>query len=735
MARSTCVLALLAALGCGGAARPVRLARVVLYQSGVGYFEHRGEAEGSVRLLLASHEVDDVLTTLTVVDPEHPERSAAPSAVVPRERGAEGTAQPVAVDLGEGRRALSLAYAAPAAAWRASYRLVLPDERGGEEAWLQAWAVVDNTSAEDWRDVELTLATDAPLSFAVDLRTPRLVPRPNVTGYAAPPIALGAHPIGADHPRRRRGPDPPTRWTAARTSRRTSTASRTRTAAPTRITTPTASPTSTIAARTSRSSSTARTTTTAAPITAASWCRTPRCASSIRSTSPTDRSSRPLPAGRCSTPSRRRSGRTPTCASRCRGHADEREEDPWRTSAGRAAAVRAALVARGVDPSRLAMQAYGATQPIAPPPSERNRRAHLRIEDREEAPASGAVRREAMERSASAAFLPRRESGGTRFTVGRAVTVPAGSSAMVTILERGVSGEDVLLYRVDAAAPGSDVHPFRAARLANRSGIDLVPGPISLFARGELVGQGLLDALREGENAFVPYALDRSSHVTVEVEESVAAGRVLGLSRGVLTVERVAVRRTRYRVEAGARVPARIFVRHARAAGYAHGELPPGSESSPTALLVPIPVEPRRDAALTLEERRPIRATIELRADLGTDLRPFLDASELEPAVLAALRQLADDREALARTEERAAALRTRLAENAERAEELRRSIAALDERGGASSAAVRRRMTERLDAATREGETIAAELATLRVEQIDARARLREAASRLVME
>ncbi len=734
MARSTCVLALLAALGCGGAARPVRLARVVLYQSGVGYFEHRGEAEGSVRLLLASHEVDDVLTTLTVVDPEHPERAAAPSAVVPRERGAEGTAQPVAVDLGEGRRALSLAYAAPAAAWRASYRLVLPDERGGEEAWLQAWAVVDNTSAEDWRDVELTLATDAPLSFAVDLRTPRLVPRPNVTGYAAPPIALG--PIRSEQTTRGddgdgipdaldRCPDEPEDLDGFEDE---------------------------------------------------DGCPDPdhdgdgiadvddRCPDEpelfngaydddgcpdhgrvvVQDTSLrildqiyfADGSIEPSAASRPVLDAIAETLRAhPDVRVEVQGHADEREEDPWRTSAGRAAAVRAALVARGVDPSRLAMQAYGATQPIAPPPSERNRRAHLRIEDREEAPASGAVRREAMERSASAAFLPRRESGGTRFTVGRAVTVPAGSSAMVTILERGVSGEDVLLYRVDAAAPGSDVHPFRAARLANRSGIDLVPGPISLFARGELVGQGLLDALREGENAFVPYALDRSSHVTVEVDESVVAGRVLGLSRGVLTVERVAVRRTRYRVEAGARVPARIFVRHARASGYAHGELPPGSESSPTALLVPIPVEPRRDAALTVEERRPIRAAIELRADLGTDLRPFLDASELEPAVLAALRQLADDRGARARPGGRGPALRPRRGERGERAGERGRSIAALDERGGASSAAVRRRMTERLDAATREGEAIAAELATLRVEQIEARARLREAAGRLVME
>lgn len=734
MARAACVIALIAAFGCG-AARPVRLTRVVLYQSGVGYFEHRGHAEGSVRLVLASHEVDDVLTTLTVVDPEHPERSRAPAAVVPRERGPQGTAQPVAIDLGAGSRALTLAYAAPAAAWRASYRLVLPDERGADDAWLQAWAVVDNTSAEDWREVELTLATEAPLSFAVDLRTPRVVPRPNVTGYAAPPIALG--PIRSEQTTRGDGdgdgipdvddlcPDEPEDFDGLEDEDGCPDQDRDGDGIADVDDLCPEEPESINGLHDD------------------DGCpdrgRVVVQDTSLRILDQiyfADGSIEPSAASRPVLDAIAETLRAhPDVRVEVQGHADEREEDAWRVSAGRAAAVRAALIARGVDGARLAMQAYGATQPVAPPPNERNRRAHLRVEEREEAPAGGAVRRDAMERSAGAAFVPRRESGGTRFTVGRAVTVPAGTSAMVTILDRGVSGEDVLLYRVDRAAPGSDVHPFRAARLANRSGVDLVPGPISLFARGELVGQGLLDALREGENAFVPYALDRSSHVTVEVEESVVPGRVLSVSRGVLVVERTSIQRTRYRVEAGARVPARVFVRHARAAGYTHAELPPGSETSPASLLVPIPIEPRRDAALTIEERRPIRGALELSTDLRTDLRAFLEGSDLEPALLAALRQLADDREALVRAEERAAALRTRLAESAERAGELRRNIAALDERGGASSAAVRRRMTERLDAATREGDAIAAELATLRVEQMDARARLREAASRLTME
>ncbi|MBZ0122166.1 MAG: hypothetical protein K8H88_34550, partial [Sandaracinaceae bacterium] len=129
----------LASAACGAA--PLRLQRVVLHPSGIAYFERSGRvgAEG-LRLRVMPHEVDDVLTTLTLVD--RGGTRSVPSVVVPRTVG-EGP-QEITVELGEARE-LTIAYAAPASAWRASYRVVLPDERRGEQVLLQALAGVDNT--------------------------------------------------------------------------------------------------------------------------------------------------------------------------------------------------------------------------------------------------------------------------------------------------------------------------------------------------------------------------------------------------------------------------------------------------------------------------------------------------------------------------------------------------------------------------------------------------------------
>ena len=53
-----------------------------------------------------------------------------------------------------GTRELTVGYVVDAPVWKTSYRLVV-DARKPGEALLQGWAIVDNPSAEDWKDVDL----------------------------------------------------------------------------------------------------------------------------------------------------------------------------------------------------------------------------------------------------------------------------------------------------------------------------------------------------------------------------------------------------------------------------------------------------------------------------------------------------------------------------------------------------------------------------------------------------
>jgi hypothetical protein len=94
---------------------------------------------------------------------------------------------------GEGKRTVKIGYVLEAPLWKTSYRLVF--DRDGHPT-LQGWAVVENTTDEDWKDVRMALVSSRPISFQMDLYQPLFVPRPVVEpehfASLRPPIHEGA---------------------------------------------------------------------------------------------------------------------------------------------------------------------------------------------------------------------------------------------------------------------------------------------------------------------------------------------------------------------------------------------------------------------------------------------------------------------------------------------------------------------------------------------------------------
>ncbi len=78
---------------------------------------------------------------------------------------------------GNGKRGVRVGYVTEAPLWKMSYRLVV-DAKG--KPYLQGWALVENTSDEDWENVKLSLVSGRPVSFIQDLYQPLYIPRPVV---------------------------------------------------------------------------------------------------------------------------------------------------------------------------------------------------------------------------------------------------------------------------------------------------------------------------------------------------------------------------------------------------------------------------------------------------------------------------------------------------------------------------------------------------------------------------
>lgn len=97
---------------------------------------------------------------------------------------------------GQGKRAVRVAYIVSAPVWKASYRMTLPADATAPKAALQGWATIENMSGQDWKGVELTLASGRPVAFHQALYEAYYVTRPEVpvevAGRLMPNVDRGA---------------------------------------------------------------------------------------------------------------------------------------------------------------------------------------------------------------------------------------------------------------------------------------------------------------------------------------------------------------------------------------------------------------------------------------------------------------------------------------------------------------------------------------------------------------
>ncbi len=87
--------------------------------------------------------------------------------------------KPVTINFaGKDARRVRIGYVVETPVWKTSYRLVLGEQ--DTKPILQGWAIVENQTDNDWKDVNLSLVSGRPISFVMDLYSPLYIPRPVV---------------------------------------------------------------------------------------------------------------------------------------------------------------------------------------------------------------------------------------------------------------------------------------------------------------------------------------------------------------------------------------------------------------------------------------------------------------------------------------------------------------------------------------------------------------------------
>ncbi|MFX1453266.1 MAG: hypothetical protein ACFFCM_20700, partial [Promethearchaeota archaeon] len=91
----------------------------------------------------------------------------------------------------EAERNIFVSYIRESPIWKTSYRLIMSKKQALEKkCLLSGWSLIENTTNQDWEDIELSLVAGMPVSFVYDFYRPIFIQRPIIE----PPKVLSAKP-------------------------------------------------------------------------------------------------------------------------------------------------------------------------------------------------------------------------------------------------------------------------------------------------------------------------------------------------------------------------------------------------------------------------------------------------------------------------------------------------------------------------------------------------------------
>jgi hypothetical protein len=602
-------------LGLGGCAttlpRPIEsnaaLGKVVVYRNGVAYFERNATLRGSeLKLRVPSERLDDLLKSLTVADA----RSGKPVPVSFPTVEHVGDQVDIAIQLPKpAPTELKISYVTESPAWKPSYRLNLSRDK---PARLEAWAVVDNVSGEDWNQVAIGVGSTSALSFRFDLRSVRYVERETLSDGQL----LGVAPPTGGSP-----------YTVAGKELQ-------------------------VLANVSLSDLEPKA---AAPASEQSM---PVAATTTAGSGASDR--RPAKPG-----ARMKRAHRPTLQDslvgvarraqqlqekiRVEGFALGTDKDGASESLKRANQVRDQLVQNGVSAEQIEVVANGRVA-------------------QGEAVRILALQSEAKPQQGNASPKQPGEVavdeplGSAFFLSSTPLTVEKGRSALVSMLSRDVTAKPVY-YFDPISARGSEKFAFRAALLENPSNDMLDAGPFTVYADGQFLGEGLSDPIPAKSRAFIPFALDRSVVVETELGGRQEIDRLVTIQRGVVTAEARALKVTKLTLINRGTTPALTYVRHLPAAGHELVAPKSGFEKLRGAYLFPVTIPAGGALSLTIEEATPVRKTVDVRSAAGVaEMGLYLKAAkELPDELRQKLGQVLTMHRELAALDERLTTLSTQV--------------------------------------------------------------------------
>jgi hypothetical protein len=183
------------------------------------------------------------------------------------------------------------------------------------------------------------------------------------------------------------------------------------------------------------------------------------------------------------------------------------------------------------------------------------------------------------------------------------VTIPKNQSALVPILSGEVEAEKVSLWN---AASGR-ARPVRAVWITNGTGATLDAGTFSVTEADAFAGEGLMEPLKAGERRLLSYAADLAVLVDARSEAVPTETTRIRIARGVVIQETEERQRRVYTVRNEDAEPRVLVIEHPVRPGWTVGGTVSPFETTAVWHRFKVPVAGRTTATFAVDEVRPVQ--------------------------------------------------------------------------------------------------------------------------------
>jgi hypothetical protein len=222
------------------------------------------------------------------------------------------------------------------------------------------------------------------------------------------------------------------------------------------------------------------------------------------------------------------------------------------------------------------------------------------------------------------------------------VTVKKDESAMLPFLQQPIGARKLLIY-----SEGYGEHPMNAAELNNSTGKTLDGGPITVFDAASYAGEALMTTLKATDKRLISYSVDLGTRVTTQFDSSRELVREIHANRGVLTT-RVAMDETRtYTIRNVDQKAKTLIIEHPEREGYKLVALKP-AETTSNAYRFEVKLGPDATEKFPVAEERVYQTTTSVSSLTPDVLLSYVQNKALTEAARNQLQQILDAKRQIA---------------------------------------------------------------------------------------